>query len=50
MQELDAVATEKLAEIVRNYSAGRKGWQGYDEAEIAAARELLGDSSEATAK
>ncbi|KAK7749382.1 Inositol phosphatase SIW14 [Diatrype stigma] len=50
LQGLDAVATEKLAEIVRHYSAGKNGWQGYDEAEVAAARELLGDSSEATTK
>ncbi|KAI2623294.1 tetratricopeptide [Hypoxylon sp. NC1633] len=43
--KLDEMATEKLAEIVRRSSAGEKGWQGYDEAEIKAARELLaGDS------
>jgi len=31
----------KLAEIVRKHSTGEKGWHGYDEAEIIAARELL---------
>ncbi|KAI1818050.1 tetratricopeptide [Poronia punctata] len=41
LQKLDQAATEKLAEIVRRNSAGEKGWQGYDAAEIAAAKELL---------
>ncbi|RYO87333.1 hypothetical protein DL762_004263 [Monosporascus cannonballus] len=50
LQRLDAVATEKLAEIVRNNSAGKRGWQGYDQAEVAAARELLENKSMATVK
>ncbi|RYO81594.1 hypothetical protein DL764_009736 [Monosporascus ibericus] len=50
LQKLDAVATEKLAEIVRQNSAGKKGWQGYDQAEVAAARELLEDKSMTTFK
>ncbi|KAI2779491.1 TPR-like protein [Daldinia loculata] len=41
LSKLDEVATEKLAEIVRRYSSGEKGWQGYDEAEVKAAKELL---------
>ncbi|KAI0397269.1 tetratricopeptide [Xylariaceae sp. FL0594] len=41
LQSLDKIATEKLAEIVRLSSAGEKGWQGYDAAEITAAKELL---------
>ncbi|KAI1188273.1 tetratricopeptide [Nemania serpens] len=41
LQKLDKVATEKLAEITRRNLAGEKDWQGYNEAEIAAARELL---------
>ncbi|KAI1367416.1 tetratricopeptide [Xylaria arbuscula] len=48
LQKLDEVATEKLAEIVRRNSAGEKDWQGYDEAEIAVARELLESRSTAT--
>ncbi|KAI0472004.1 tetratricopeptide [Xylariaceae sp. FL0804] len=45
LKKLDEVATEKLSEIVRRYSAGEKAWQGYDQAEIAAVRQLLqGDS------
>ncbi|KAI8965677.1 TPR-like protein [Daldinia sp. FL1419] len=41
LSKLDEMATEKLAEIVRRNSAGEKGWQGYDEAEVKAAKELL---------
>lgn len=41
LQKLDKVATEKLAEITRRNLAGEKDWQGYSEAEIAAARDLL---------
>lgn len=50
LQRLDALATEKLAEITRRFSAGEKGWQGYDGAEIAAARELLQTDSSVAAK
>ncbi|KAI1312845.1 tetratricopeptide [Xylaria venustula] len=50
LHKLDEVATEKLAEIVRRNSAGEKDWQGYDKAEIAAARELLESASVATVK
>ncbi|KAI3323098.1 tetratricopeptide [Xylariaceae sp. AK1471] len=50
LEDLDEVATEKLAEIVRRNSAGEKGWQGYDQTEIAAARELLKSSSTATVR
>ncbi|KAI4868348.1 tetratricopeptide [Hypoxylon rubiginosum] len=45
LSKLDEMATEKLAEIVRRSSAGEKGWQGYDVAEIEAARELLENDS-----
>ncbi|KAH8664293.1 hypothetical protein BX600DRAFT_297208 [Xylariales sp. PMI_506] len=45
VQKLDELATSKLAEITRKYSAGEKGWQGYNEAEIAAAKELLSKDS-----
>ena len=41
VQKLDALATDKLGEIVRNYSSGKSGWTGYEEAEVIAARELL---------
>ncbi|KAF2876106.1 hypothetical protein BDV95DRAFT_625510 [Massariosphaeria phaeospora] len=42
VQKLEEIATSKLAEIVRLYTAGKSGWTGFDEAEVQAARELLG--------
>ncbi|KAI8951393.1 tetratricopeptide [Xylaria longipes] len=48
LRELDELATEKLAEIIRCNSAGEKDWQGYSKAEIAAARELLEPKDTAT--
>jgi ER membrane protein complex subunit 2 len=47
LQRLDELATEKLAEITRKFAAGEKGWQGYDEAEIVAAKALLEKDSSA---
>lgn len=41
VQRLHELATAKLAEIVRRNSAGEVGWEGYDQAEVIAARELL---------
>ncbi|KAF1845815.1 uncharacterized protein K460DRAFT_338417 [Cucurbitaria berberidis CBS 394.84] len=41
VKKLEEIATSKLAEIVRHYKAGNKGWRGFDEAEVIAARELL---------
>ncbi|KJR84433.1 tetratricopeptide repeat domain protein [Sporothrix schenckii 1099-18] len=41
VERLGQLATEKLSEIVRRYTAKEAHWSGYDEAEIAAARELL---------
>ncbi|KAI9848732.1 MAG: hypothetical protein M1837_006819 [Sclerophora amabilis] len=41
LEKLNELATAKLAEIVRRSSAGEKGWTGYDQAEVIAARELL---------
>ncbi len=38
---LNQKATAKLTEIVRRSVSGEKGWQGYDSAELIAARELL---------
>ncbi|CAJ2507861.1 Uu.00g090470.m01.CDS01 [Anthostomella pinea] len=50
VQKLDEAATEKLAEIVRRHTAGERDWQGYEEAEITAARELLEKASEKTVR
>ncbi|KAI0123108.1 tetratricopeptide [Xylariales sp. AK1849] len=50
LQNLDELATRKLAEITRRFTAGERGWQGYDEAEIAAAKDLLEKDSSATVR
>jgi len=41
VKKLKALATEKLSEIVRKGTKGENGWDGYEEAELIAARELL---------
>ncbi|KAF1949620.1 hypothetical protein CC80DRAFT_497367 [Byssothecium circinans] len=41
VKKLEELATGKLAEIVRQYGSGKKGWTAFDEAEVIAARELL---------
>jgi len=41
VMKLNELATAKLAEIVRKGTAKEKGWDGYDEAELKAARDLL---------
>lgn len=48
LRQLDGLATEKLAEITRRFSAGERSWLGYDEAEIAAAKDLLEKDAGAT--
>ncbi|KAL2160595.1 hypothetical protein VTH06DRAFT_1283 [Thermothelomyces fergusii] len=45
IQRLNELATAKLAEITRRSTANDRGWRGYSEAEIAAARELLADEA-----
>jgi len=44
LEALHELATAKLAEIVRRGSANESGWDGYDAAELQAARELLDGS------
>lgn len=41
VKKLNQLATSKLAEIVRKGTAGEKGWDGYSQAELSAARDLL---------
>lgn len=41
VQKLDEIATTKLGEFIRAFGSRKKGQSGYDEAEIAAAKELL---------
>lgn len=45
LQNLNELATKKLAEIVRRNGAQERLWQGYDESEVAAARDLLSKES-----
>ena len=45
VEKLNQLATEKLAEIVRRNTAGEALWQGYDAAEVAAARKLIEKSA-----
>lgn len=45
VEKLNQLATERLAEIVRRNTAGEALWQGYDAAEIAAARALIEKST-----
>ncbi|KAM3076013.1 Inositol phosphatase SIW14 [Clarireedia jacksonii] len=46
VERLNETATAKLSEIVRRSTAGEPGWQGYDEASLIAARELLNRDSD----
>jgi hypothetical protein len=49
VERLNETATAKLSEIVRRSAGGESGWEGYDKAEVIAARELLNrDSSSIT--
>ncbi|SMQ52143.1 unnamed protein product [Zymoseptoria tritici ST99CH_3D7] len=41
--KLNEIATAKLAEIIRRSSSGEKDWDGYNAAEVAAARTLLAE-------
>ncbi|GAB7349575.1 hypothetical protein MBLNU459_g0269t1 [Dothideomycetes sp. NU459] len=41
VQRLNELATAKLAEIVRRSAGGEKNWDGYEQAELIAVRELL---------
>ena len=41
MQKLNQLATTKLAEILRHSKSGDKAYDGYSEAELIAAKELL---------
>ena len=45
VQALNEMATAKLGEIVRRGSAHERGWDGFDAAEMQAARELIDSTS-----
>ena len=46
-ERLNELATAKLSEIVRRSAAQEVGWRGYDQLEVAAARELLSEEASA---
>lgn len=50
VEKLKELATKKLAEIVRKSAANERGWEGYDEAEVIAARALLDRESAGVAR
>ncbi|PQE31965.1 tetratricopeptide repeat domain-containing protein [Rutstroemia sp. NJR-2017a WRK4] len=50
VERLNETATAKLSEIVRRSAAGEPSWQGYDEASLIAARELLNRDSDAVTR
>jgi ER membrane protein complex subunit 2 len=41
VERLNETATAKLAEIVRKSASREDGWEGYDRAEVIAAKELI---------
>ena len=49
-QKLNQAATAKLAEIVRRSKSGEKSWDGYSEAELIAAQELLNRDAQNVAR
>lgn len=50
VEKLNEAATAKLAEIVRRSKSGEKGWDGYSEAELIAAQELLNRDAQKVAR
>jgi ER membrane protein complex subunit 2 len=50
VRKLNEVATAKLAEIVRRAGSSEKGWDGYNSAELKAAKELVGKDEQKIAR
>ncbi|KAI5358720.1 putative ER membrane protein complex subunit 2 [Septoria linicola] len=50
VKKLNELATSKLAEIVRRSTSGEKSWDGYNAAEITAARELIDKDTQKIAR
>ncbi|KAK4104040.1 TPR-like protein [Parathielavia hyrcaniae] len=50
IERLNELATAKLSDIVRHSASHDRGWRGYSEAEIAAARDLLGEDRSPTTR
>lgn len=45
LEKLSEKSTAKLAEIVRRSTAKERGWSGFEESEVEAARDLLSKES-----
>jgi ER membrane protein complex subunit 2 len=45
IEKLSEMSTAKLSEIVRRSTAKERGWTGYDDSEVEAARDLLSEES-----
>ena len=50
VEKLNEVATAKLSEIVRRSKSGERNWDGYSEAELIAAQELLNRDAQNVAR
>ncbi|KAK3377802.1 hypothetical protein B0H63DRAFT_451647 [Podospora didyma] len=50
IERLNELATAKLSEIIRHSTAQDRGWRGYDQGEVAVARELLSEDSSAASR
>ena len=50
VEKLNEAATAKLSEIVRRSKSGEKNWDGYSEAELIAAQELLNRDAQNVAR
>ena len=50
VEKLNEAATAKLGEIVRRSKSGEKNWDGYSEAELIAAQELLNRDAQNVAR
>ena len=50
LQNLNEKVTEKIAEIVRRSGAGDVDYRGYDESEVASAKDLLAWSTSTTTR
>ena len=50
VEKLNELATLKLSEIIRRSAARERGWTGYGEDELIAARELLNRDVEPVAR
>jgi hypothetical protein len=49
-EKLNEAATAKLSEIIRRSKSGDKAWDGYSEAELIAAHELLSRDAQNVAR